>query len=90
MLSPRPHIDRPNGAPMHNVAAIISRFTRPQIEGFVDVAICLLDALDGDPDQEDDDPDAGNIEDEPQGPDSDAEHKFQPETGIDQTDERKN
>lgn len=96
MLSPRAHIDRPNAAPMHDVAAIISRFTRPQIEGFVDLAICLLDALDGDADSEDDDPHedddpyGGNVDDEPHDHDWEAEHKLQPESGIDQTDELKN
>lgn len=89
MLSPRAHI-RPNAAPIHDVPAIISRFTRAEIEGFIDVAIGLLDAVDGDVDREEDDHPGGNVEDEPEGHDWEAEHKLQAETAIDQTGETKN
>jgi hypothetical protein len=34
------------------VTRILSQFERPQLEGFISVAISLLDALDGDPDEE--------------------------------------
>ena len=38
---------------MPAVARILSRFDRPKLEGFITVAIGLLDVLDGDPDFED-------------------------------------
>jgi hypothetical protein len=37
---------------MPAVARILSRFDRPKLEGFIAVAIGLLDVLDGDPDEE--------------------------------------
>lgn len=47
----------PNGfPPMPAVARILSRFDRAQLAGFIAVAIDLADAMDGDPDGEDDDP----------------------------------
>jgi hypothetical protein len=42
--------------PMPAVARILSRFDRDQLAGFIAVAIDLADALDPDPDFEDDDP----------------------------------
>ncbi len=41
--------------PMPAIAQILSRYERGQIAGFIEVAIGLLDAIDGDPDQEADD-----------------------------------
>lgn len=38
--------------PMPAVVRILSRFDRPKLEGFIAVAIGLLDVLDGDPDLE--------------------------------------
>ena len=38
--------------PMAAVTRILSRFDRPQIEGFISIAIELLDVLDGDNDSE--------------------------------------
>ena len=38
------------------VERILGRFDRAQLEGFISVAIDLLDMADGDPDIEDDDP----------------------------------
>lgn len=38
--------------PMPAVARILARFDRPRLEGFIAVAIGLLDVLDGDPDEE--------------------------------------
>jgi hypothetical protein len=37
---------------MPAVARILSQFDRPKLEGFIAVAIGLLDVLDGDPDEE--------------------------------------
>lgn len=37
---------------MPAVTRILSRFDRPELEGFIAVAIGLLDVLDGDPDVE--------------------------------------
>lgn len=34
------------------VTRILAQFERPQLEGFISVAISLLDAIDGDPDEE--------------------------------------
>ena len=42
--------------PMPAVARILSQFDRPKLEGFIAVAIGLLDVLDGDPESEEDDP----------------------------------
>lgn len=42
----------PATPPMPAVARILSRFTRPQLEGFIAVAIDLADTLDGDPEAE--------------------------------------
>jgi hypothetical protein len=39
--------------PMPAVARILSQFDRPKLEGFITVALGLLDVLDGDPDTED-------------------------------------
>lgn len=41
---------------MPAVARILSRFERSQLEGFISVAIDLLDVADGDPDAEREDP----------------------------------
>ncbi len=38
--------------PMPAVARILSQFDRPQLAGFIEVAIGLLDGADGDPDVE--------------------------------------
>lgn len=38
--------------PMPAVARILARYDRPSLEGFISVAIGLLDVLDGDPDVE--------------------------------------
>jgi hypothetical protein len=42
-------------APMPAVAAILSRYERAQIAGFIEIAIGLLDVMDGDADLEADD-----------------------------------
>ena len=42
--------------PMPAVTRILSRFDRPKLEGFITVAIGLLDVMDGEADAEDDDP----------------------------------
>ena len=46
-----------NVPPMPAVARILARYDRPQVEAFVEVAIALLDTLDGDPNVEDGDED---------------------------------
>jgi len=63
----------PNCIPsMPAVARILSRYDRERLEGFVAIAIDLMDLMDGDPDledddaHEDDDPAGGNVEDERQ------------------------
>jgi hypothetical protein len=38
--------------PMPAVARILSQFDRPKLEGFITVAIGLLDVMDGDPEAE--------------------------------------
>jgi len=43
--------------PMPAVARILSHYDRAKVEAFIEVAIGLLDTLDGDPDAETDDPD---------------------------------
>lgn len=52
--------------PMPAVVRILSQFERPQLAGFIEVAISLLDTLDGDPDVEanGDEIDGTNGEDE--------------------------
>lgn len=50
----------PTSPPMPAVARILSRFDRQQLEGFLSVAIDLLDFADGDPDAEN----ATNLEDD--------------------------
>lgn len=52
--------------PMPAVVRILSQFDRPQLAGFIEVAIGLLDTLDGDPDIEanGDELDGANGEDE--------------------------
>lgn len=42
------------------VAAILARYDRRKVETFIEVAISLLDTLDGDADREDDDADSEN------------------------------
>lgn len=57
----------PSASPsMPAVARILSQFDRPKLEGFITVAIGLLDVLDGDPDIETngDELDGTNAEDE--------------------------
>ena len=46
--------------PMPAVAASLSRYDHNKLASFIEVAISLLDTLDGDPDIEDDDPDSEN------------------------------
>lgn len=50
--------------PAPAVMAILSRFDRKQLHGFIAVAIELADTLDGDPDLEEDDPQGACDEDE--------------------------
>ncbi|MBB6190565.1 hypothetical protein FHS51_000778 [Sphingobium wenxiniae] len=59
-------IDHPSAQPVPPAAVsrILSRFSRTELEGFVAVAIDLMDVADDDPDLEDDDPAGGNVEDE--------------------------
>lgn len=46
-------IDHPSTMPpMPAVTRILTRFDRPKLEGFVEVAIGLLDVIDGDADEE--------------------------------------
>ena len=58
-------------------ARILSRHQRAKVEAFIEIALDLLDAVDGDCDlevddvPEDDDPAGGAIEDEPHDPDGD-------------------
>ena len=52
------------GAPPPAVMAILSRFDRDQLHGFIAVALELVDTLDGDPDLEDSDEDGQCSEDE--------------------------
>lgn len=54
----------PAAPPMPAVARILSRFDRPALEGFIAVAIELIDTLDGEADTEDDDP--PEIDDDPE------------------------
>ena len=42
-------------APLPAIAATMARFDRASLEGFVEVAIAVLDCADGDPDIEEDD-----------------------------------
>lgn len=49
------HPARPPRIPA--VARILSQFDRPKLEGFITVAISLLDVMEGDPDLEQDDSD---------------------------------
>jgi len=71
----------------HNLPAILrilTRYDRPKMEGFIAVAIDLLDMLDGDPDIEDDDPGGTDLD---RG-EAAAESRILPtlpEYGIDQT-----
>lgn len=51
-------------APPIAITRILSRFDREQLEGFVAIAIDLMDLADGEPDFEDDDP---GEEDDPAG-----------------------
>jgi hypothetical protein len=51
-------------APPAAVARVLATFDRRQIEGFIEVAINLLDFADGDPDLE---PDGDEEEDDPSG-----------------------
>ncbi|ALR22066.1 hypothetical protein [Sphingobium baderi] len=51
-------------APPAAISRILSRYSRFELEAFVEVAIGLMDAADGDCDLEDDDPAGGNVEDE--------------------------
>lgn len=57
---------RPIAAPLpvEVLAAKIARLSRNEIEALTERLIDRLDALDGDPDLEDDDPAGGNSEDE--------------------------
>ncbi len=52
-----------NPDPMPAVSSILSRFHRPQLAAFIEVAIDLLDTLDGDPDAEAVDDDCEPIDD---------------------------
>ncbi|MET0240191.1 MAG: hypothetical protein ABW184_09875 [Sphingobium sp.] len=53
----------PLPAPPPSVARILAQYDRPKLEAFIEIAIDLLDTLDGVPDVEDDDP-AGDPLDE--------------------------
>lgn len=53
----------PNVATMPAVARVLGRFDRDHLAGFIAVAIDLADALDGDPDLEEDDHSGVNDED---------------------------
>ena len=54
-------IARIGATPMPAVARVLGRYDRAHIESFIEVAIGLLDVMDGDPDSED----ATDVEDEP-------------------------
>ncbi len=58
----------PTLPPAPAVMAILSRFNREQLHGFIAVAIDLADAMDGNPDAEDDDPAGQYDEDYYTGP----------------------
>ncbi|SCW36799.1 hypothetical protein SAMN02927924_00229 [Sphingobium faniae] len=82
----------PNCLPsMPAVARILSRYDRERLEGFVAIAIDLMDLMDGDPDledgdaDEDDDPAGGNVEDERQMAAGQDYYRLPPRYGIDQT-----
>ncbi|ALR19027.1 hypothetical protein ATN00_00545 [Sphingobium baderi] len=70
---------------MPAVARILSRYDRERLEGFVAIAIDLMDLMDGDPDLEDDDPAGGNVEDERQMAEGEDYYRLPPRYGIDQT-----
>lgn len=61
--APVTHLNSSTPAPA--VMRTLSRYKRPQLEGFIEIAINLLDFVDGDPDREDDDPreDDGDAQD---------------------------
>lgn len=58
---------------------------REAIENEIERLIALLDAYDGDPDLEDDDPGGGNVEDEPQMGEGQEYYRLLPVYRIDQT-----
>ena len=63
------------------VESILSRFDRAKLAAFVAVAIDLIDAMDGDPDIEDDDLDTG-VEDAPEGFDPEVDCCIAGDDGV--------
>lgn len=62
--TPIPLTSIANGVPPAPVLRLLARHSRAELEGFITVAIDLLDVADGDPDCE---PDADREEDDPPG-----------------------
>jgi len=65
-------IQHPSTAPAIAATRLLASYDRHKLEAFIEIAIGLLDMIDGDPDledddaSEDDDPAGGNVEDERQ------------------------
>ncbi|OJY68608.1 MAG: hypothetical protein BGP16_05005 [Sphingobium sp. 66-54] len=72
---------------MPAVAAILARYDRASLEAFLSVAIDLLDAMDGDPDVEDDDPSGDTLDISGEAPtDNGAEmYAIRPVYSVDQS-----
>ena len=54
----------PSTAPAIAATRLLASYDSHKLEAFIEIAIGLLDMIDGDPDLEDDDPAGGNVEDE--------------------------
>lgn len=78
-------ISNPSGVPVPPAAIsrVLGRFSRVELEGFISIAIELLDLADGDPDLEEDDHGGGDVCDEPH--DANEHFMMTPRYGIDQS-----